>query len=372
MDLALCGTSAFRFHRTPPQILSFYPPLKTDHPDPNHRAIASSITTTELLGLPLQRLVLDQNRRHNSSLYNTRYLKNELPRGSIQDTDFGFSVTSPAATLLTMAGRVSRNHLLMATYEFCGSFSVFNPCRRVECDLEAAYEQGFIRPGEGWHRVENVDGMGTSLWSRRPLLTPEELRRFCDQADGFQGIKDLRWALSNLTGVTASPFEVQASMLLGLPRAYGGEGFRILNNQRIQLSPSARTLYPYNSCYADILIEGGGSNAGVIIECQGRSVHASEAASISDSDRTTALISMGYEVILVTYDQITSLKSFNTVLDIIAKKAAIPIRPKTKRQLQAQNELRREIFIDWNTLCAQPRASKNKNAILGSQISSNR
>ncbi len=352
MDLTLCGISAFRFHRTPPQVLAFYPPIKTESIGRNHRSIATSVATTEVLGLPLQRLVFDQNQRHGSDLYNTKYIKYELPFGSVQETDFGFNVTSPAATLLTMAGQVSRNHLLMAAYELCGSFAVFNPCKRVDSDLEAAYDQGFIRPGEGWRRVENVDGMGTSLWSRKPLLTPEELKRFCEQVSGFQGVKDLRWVLANLTGVTASPFEVQASMLLGLPRVYGGEGLHILNNQRVRLSRSAKTLYPYDSCYADILIEGKGNNAGVIVECQGRSVHASEAAAISDSDRATALISMGYEVILMTYDQITSLRSFETILDIVAEKAATPFRPKTKRQLQAQNELRREIFIDWNTLGA--------------------
>lgn len=368
MDLTLCGTSAFRFHRTPPQVLAFYPPLKTDHPDANHRVIANSPTSTELLRLPLQRLVFDQNHRHNSNLYNTRLIAHELPHGSIQETDFGFSVTSPAATLLTMAGHVSRIHLLMAAYELCGSFTVFNPCKRVELDLEAAYEQGFLRPGEGWRRVENVDGMGTSLWSRQPALTPEGLVQFCEQASGLQGIKDLRWVASNLTGVTASPFEAQTSMLLGLPRRLGGEGLELKNNQRIQLSPAARTIYPYNSCYADILIEGNGDNAGVIIECQGRSVHAGEAAAISDSDRTTALISMGYEVILLTYDQITSPRSFQTVLDIIATKTATAIRPKTERQLRAQSDLRSEIFIDWNTLGQELSASKKKNTKLGSRM----
>ncbi len=360
MNLTLCGTSAFRYYRVPPQVLAFYPPIKTDSLDPNHRMVSSSATVSELLGLPLQRLVFNQNNRHNSNLYCTRYIKHELPYGSVQESDLGFGVTSPAATLLTMAGRVSRINLLMALYEMCGTFSVFKPCMRIESDLKAAYDQGFIRPGEGWRRVNNVDGMGTDLWNRQPLITVEELDNFCEQVIGFQGVKDLRWAMDNFTGVTASPFEVQTSMLLGLPRAYGGEGLRISNNQRIQLSPAARTIYPYESCYADILIEGNGDNAGVIVECQGKSVHASEAAVISDSDRTTALISMGYEVILLTYDQITHPKSFQTVLDIIVKKTATPLRPKTARQLRAQAELHRLMFIDWNTLGTPMRRVKKQ------------
>ena len=97
-------------------------------------------------------------------------------------------------------------------------------------------------------------------------------------------------------------------------------------------------------------------------------MHASEAAAISDSDRTTALISMGYEVILLTYDQITSPRSFQTVLDIIATKTATAIRPKTERQLRAQSDLRSEIFIDWNTLGQDLSAPKKKNTKLGSRM----
>lgn len=352
MDLTLCGTSAFRYYRVPPQILTFYPPLKTDNPGPRHQTISESLTTTELLKTPIQRLTFDQNNRHSSSLYATRFIKHEAPFGSIRETDMGFSVTSPAMTLLTMARRIPRVHLLMALYEMCGSFTVFNPCKRVESDLEAALAQGFIHPGEGWRRVVNVDGMGTTLWMRPPLLAPEELEAFCKEVAGFQGVKELRWALSNLTGMAASPFEVQTSMLLKLPRFYGGEGLQIYNNQRIPLSPAAKSIYPYESCYADILIEGNGDNAGVIIECQGRSVHASEAAGISDSNRTCALMSMGYEVILLTHDQISNPKSFQAVLEIISRKAAMPIRQKTARQLRAQADLRRLILIDWNTLGA--------------------
>lgn len=361
MDITLCGGSAFRFYRVPPQILALYPPLPYAFEDSNHLKLAKSPIVADLLDTLICRLIFKAEDHGLTKLYKTRLIKGDLPFGSVLDTDYGFAVTSPAATLLTMARRVSRLELLMAAYEMVGEFAVFNPNTWAEDYLEQAILQGFIRSWEGWRRVENVDGNGTSLWKRKPLLTIDELRSFCDDVPGFHGVKNLRWAVERVTGITASPFEVQASMLLGLPRANGGEGLDIKNNQRIRLSPRARRIYPHDSCYADILIEGEGKAAGVIVECQGRSVHASEAAGISDSNRTTALMSMGYEVILLTIDQLKDLKSFESVLDIIAKKASIPRHEKTARQLAAQADLRQNIFNDWSglgSICSSPPKAK--------------
>ena len=350
MDLTLCGVSAFRYYRVPPQILCLYPRLPDVFQDSNHLKAANSFVTQDLLRLPLHRAVFERGESWGNKLYDTHLVTGELPFGSVRETEHGFSVTSPAATLLTLARDVSRLELLMAVYEMTGEFAVFNPCARAEEQLEEAERRGYIRLGAGWRRVVNVDGNGTNLWQRSPLLDAADLKAFCDEVPGFHGVKNLRWAAEQVTGVTASPLEVQASMLLGLPRSAGGEGVAIENNRRIRLSPAARRIYPHDSCSADILIAAEGGGPGVVIECQGRSVHASEAAGISDSDRATALMSMGYEVILATFGQFFDVTSFNTLLDIVAEKAGRPRRKKTARQLAAQAELRRALFIDWSTL----------------------
>ena len=350
MEITLCGVSAFRYYRVPPQILGLYPRIPDVFQDSNHLKAANSFIVQDLLQLPLHRAVFDRRESWGNKLYDTHLIKGELPFGSVRETDHGFAVTSPAVTLLTLARDVSRLELLMAVYEMTGEFAVFNPCARAEEQLDDAERRGYVRFGAGWRRVANVDGNGTSLWRRPALIDVFELESFCDKVPGFHGVKDLRWAVKQVTGTTASPFEVQASMLLGLPRSAGGEGLAIQNNQRINLSPTARRIYPHDCCYADILIEGKGRGPGVVIECQGRSVHASEAAGISDSDRATALMSMGYEVILATFDQFFDVASFEAVLDLIAKKTGIRRREKTARQLAAQAELRRSLFIDWSTL----------------------
>ncbi len=350
MELLLCGASALRYYRIPLQALALYPALPNTYDDSNHRKLGASELIADLLPAPLHRASFTSNKHGKTKLYKTRCFKNGLPPGSIYDTDHGFQVTSPAATLLTIADNVSQIQLTMILYEMLGDFAVFNPCERTERLLDDALAQRLIRPNDGWQRVIDVNGQGTSLWKRPPLITQGELESFCKHAGGFHGIKKLRFALEHAHDKTSSPFEVQASMLLSLPRSAGGEGLSIKNNQRIKLTREAQNIYPHESCYADILIEGHGNNAGVIVECQGRSVHASEAAGLSDSNRSTALASMGYEVILLTYEQLTNAKAFEAVLNIVARKTGIPRRAKTARQQAAEAALRQELFIPWPEL----------------------
>ena len=91
---------------------------------------------------------------------------------------------------------------------------------------------------------------------------------------------------------------------------------------------------------------------GVILECQGRSAHDSEAASLSDAERTTALTSMGYDVIQITHEQIKDKKSFNNLAELIHKKAGLSYAPKTKQERTAEDALRRELLINWDELFA--------------------
>ena len=240
----------------------------------------------------------------------------------------------------------------MACYEMCSSFAVFEPCERAQQQLDEALSLQLIPPNCGWERVKDIKGNGTNLWKRAPLITAADIAAFAKQAAGLRGVKQLRWAAERMTGQTASPFEVQTSMLISLPRDEGGLGIGIANNARIPLSEAARSLYDKTCCYADILIESATDSMGVILECQGRSAHDSEAASLSDAERTTALTSMGYDVIQITYEQIKDKKSFDNLAELIHKKAGLPHTPKTKQERTAEDTLRRELLVDWDELFA--------------------
>ena len=357
MDLTLCGQTAFNYHRIPPQILGLHPAISLGNMDRRCCGLRSHAVVKDLLHAPLHRLVFTRAQSGSRSLFKSHLLTQEPPPGSFRQTEHGFDVTSPEFTLLNLAAKVSRNQLLMACYEMCGSFAVFKPCERTQQQLDESISLKLIPPNCGWERVNDTKGNDTNLWKRQPLLSAADIAAFAKQAAGLRGVKQLRWAAEHMAGQTASPFEVQTSMLVSLPRDEGGLGIGITNNARIPLSEAARSLYDKTCCYADILIESVTDSMGVILECQGRSAHDSEAASLSDAERTTALTSMGYDVIQITYGQIKDKRSFGNLAELIHKKAGLPYTPKIKQECDAEDALRQELLVDWDDLFAARQAS---------------
>lgn len=357
MDLTLCGQSAFYYYRIPPQVLGLYPAISLGNIDRRCCGLGSHAVVKDLLHAPLHRLVFTRAQSGSRSLFKSHLLTQEPPPGSFRQTEHGFDVTSPEFTLLSLATQVSRNQLLMACYEMCSSFAVFTPCERTQQQLDEAISLMFIPPDCGWKRIVDTKGNDTNLWKRAPLLSAADIAAFAKQAAGLRGVKQLRWAAERMAGQTASPFEVQTSMLVSLPRDEGGLGIGITNNARIPLSEAARSLYDKTCCYADILIESVTDSMGVILECQGRSAHDSEAASLSDAERTTALTSMGYDVIQITYGQIKDKRSFGNLAELIHKKAGLPYTPKIKQECDAEDALRQELLVDWDDLFAARQAS---------------
>lgn len=357
MDLTLCGQSAFYYYRIPPQVLGLYPAISLGNIDRRCCGLGSHAVVKDLLHAPLHRLVFTRAQSGSRSLFKSHLLTQEPPPGSFRQTEHGFDVTSPEFTLLSLATQVSRNQLLMACYEMCSSFAVFTLCERTQQQLDEAISLKFIPPDCGWKRIVDTKGNDTNLWKRAPLLSAADIAAFAKQAAGLRGVKQLRWAAERMAGQTASPFEVQTSMLVSLPRDEGGLGIGITNNARIPLSEAARSLYDKTCCYADILIESVTDSMGVILECQGRSAHDSEAASLSDAERTTALASMGYDVIQITYGQIKDKRSFGNLAELIHKKAGLPYTPKIKQECDAEDALRQELLVDWDDLFAARQAS---------------
>lgn len=357
MDLTLCGQSAFYYYRIPPQVLGLYPAISLGNIDRRCCGLGSHAVVKDLLHAPLHRLVFTRAQSGSRSLFKSHLLTQEPPPGSFRQTEHGFDVTSPEFTLLSLATQVSRNQLLMACYEMCSSFAVFTPCERTQQQLDEAISLKFIPPDCGWKRIVDTKGNDTNLWKRAPLLSAADIAAFAKQAAGLRGVKQLRWAAERMAGQTASPFEVQTSMLVSLPRDEGGLGIGITNNARIPLSEAARSLYDKTCCYADILIESVTDSMGVILECQGRSAHDSEAASLSDAERTTALTSMGYDVIQITYGQIKDKRSFGNLAELIHKKAGLPYTPKIKQECDAEDALRQELLVDRDDLFAARQAS---------------
>ena len=206
-----------------------------------------------------------------------------------------------------------------------------------------AAAKGLLAPYDGWRRVVGSRGNLLDLWKRDPILNADELARLTKQLEGFHGIKRLRWAVSHMTGICASPFEAKVSILLGLPKASGGLGLAFTNNHRIALSGQAQTLYQKSCCYADLFFEGTETRPPFAVECQGASVHGGEAASLSDAKRTAALQLMGVDVIPITHEQIEQQNSWGAIKRLLALKLDIDVG-KTSQQKRAETNLRHDLF----------------------------
>ena len=345
-----CDISASRYHRAPPQVLMLMPPVPLPELDPNRYQLASHPLITDVIKMPVHMFSANSNSTFCGKRINVRTWNTERPFGFSNKTAHGFEVTAPLCTLLTMAPYVSEFRLVMAMFEMCGTFSVFKPTPQMEVALEEHEREIRLSGCETWRRMVDAGGRKTSLWERPPLIELHELGRAVRTFGGMRGAKAFAAAAKAVTGSTASPFEVQASMLLGMSRRRGGRGFSIENNVELELDKGSKLISGGSRRYGDIVITSKDGGRQVVVECQGDAFHGSASASILDSDRVTGLQSMGYEVILVTHSQIRDPEKFEVLVRLIERKLGMAHRPMTERGAARERLMRDEIFCDWESL----------------------
>ncbi len=346
MKEIICDISAFRLYRVPPQILMQCPPFPSRDEDRNRHFTNRHILTKYALGVPLHVGARAATQRTGASSLSWHVIPEGIPPGHIYDTQLGVCVTSPELTLFQLSQRLPEPHAIMAMYEMCGTYAVFHPTE----ELDALTRNNLLPPGFGWKRVADAQGRPSNLWQRDPLTTLARLEKFAQQIEGTRGQGKFSRAIQYVSGITASPFETQTSMLFALPRHMGGEGFPAFsNNEKISLTKEARLLTGKSNCYADIVFDTSPGKT-LIVECQGKLVHNTISAAVLDSDRTTALQQMGFDVLLLTYSQIAHTENFDIIRRIIAERIGMKYRDKTSRQLQREKDLRHCIFLDWGEL----------------------
>lgn len=353
MEDTLCNISAFRLMNTPPQILALCPPVPPHYADRHRTQLKRHFLYTDILKPPIHVQTATRKKRFHSECIKSHLQTQDLPAGSgVLQTPFGLEYSAPLPTLLSLAQSLNDVQLMIAMYELCGSFSIFTPTPRTEEILENAYQNQQLRRRDGWRRVIGADGTKSNLWSRPPLISIDDLVHYARNSVGMRGHKRLLRVAESITGTTASPFEAQASIFLSLSRRKGGCGRAPLyNNLEITLDCSARALTGKARCYADLAIDRGPDNLPLIIECQGKLVHDNRAAAISDSERSTALQSMGYDVVFLTYQQMADPRNFETIDRLISQKLGQPYRPKTPHEREREESLRYQLLGDWEHLC---------------------
>ena len=348
---ALCDISALRYHRIPPHIHELLDERLDVALGPRQKSLRPA---AELLGLPGKPLhVLQTNRAACAKTSNqcTHLISHELPFGSIQEFGSYVAVTSPALTLFTLACRLNLIDLIMLAHEFCGTFSVYVPTSDESTYLQECIDRKVLAPLDGWKPVLDQAGKLTNLWKRPPLVTSEELRAFANHMRGAKGCRAFAEALRYVNEGAASPFEVQTGMRISLPRCMGGEGVDGLTfNYPVRLSRGAQRISEQGMAYIDVLVRNADGTRQAGIECQSALVHDNTQRGIADGNRITALQSMGYTVLQLSYDNLVNQGSFASFMAYLQRVLEVQSAPKTKRMKQRESELCARLFVDWNTI----------------------
>lgn len=380
MDEIVCANTAFRYWRCPPQVRDLYPRLPS--PEDGWRALAQSPFVTDVLKTPIITTTVPGGVNYHSGLRTTIHCDDASGVDSALETTMSFRVTNPLATLFTMARFVSPTDLVLAMYEFCGWFSVFEPTAAAEAELdkgkdaaenastESLFELDESQDEAQWKRVyarvkvkEQVKAKGaygkkktkevtklkgTSLWMRKPLIELHELHEYARK------MKSRKWgtkffnAAQIVTGIAASPLEVAGILLLSLPRSRGGSGFRnVFVNDFTPLTASAKSIAGQKVCYEDIVIVNPTIMKAGILEIQGEVIHGSGAVLDHDVKRMTALQSMGYDVFLVTHDMLNDAEQLDAIVRSLCSRLGLRYRCKTKAQRTAETELRANVLCNW-------------------------
>lgn len=298
------------------------------------------------------------------------------------DTHLGFSVTNPLNTLFTMTRFVSQIELVLAMYELCGWFSVFEPTPAAEMQLKMAakedhrsstqdlFELDEGEDGPPWKRVyarvtvkaseneaqtnKREDGKnvmklkGTSLWMRKPLIELSDLHQFANKVKSQMWGKKFYDAAQQVIGIAASPLEVAGILLLSRSRRLGGAGFtNVYANDLTPLSITAQSIAGQKVCYGDIVIVNPILMKGAIIEIQGEVIHGSGAILDHDAKRMTALQSMGFDVLLVTHDMLNDSKQLDTIVRSVCDRLGIRYKAKTEAMKSAEMRLRANVLCNW-------------------------
>lgn len=302
------------------------------------------------LEFPVDVVVTDPVSRRASRFLRPAVVAPELLEGRVVVVREGLSVTSPALTLLMLAGCLDETRLLMVATELCGTFAVYRAQPCVARLLEGLHAAGVVPSVGGWRPSFAADGSLTDLWSRPALTTPGELAELAALAAGRRGRRRLAHVAELVVPGAASPLEARTGILLGLGEERGGiglEGFSF--NARVVLDARGRSLSGQSVCYCDLLWPSDGPRHALDVECHSADFHVGEGRALSDANRALALQSMDIEVMHVTHAQLASEHRFDALASMVAERLGSGLPERTPEFLARRHELRRAVLSDWET-----------------------
>lgn len=257
---------------------------------------------------PLDVLYRNAADRTKASGIRAHVCKHPLPSKSIIRLTESVSVVSPELCFAQLETVLPETRHLLAGFEFCGTYAV----------------------------DENEE-----LISRKPLASTaaitKTVRHFAPHHKG-RSAHLLPYILDN----AASPMEAKLALLLSLPYRKGGYGLPApILNAPIALSKQARTLYPHETCRADLFWP----ETQLDLEYDGEAFHEG-AHHANDIARRNALEQNGVAVISVCRNQLGSKEACDLLAHRIAQTLGVRIQPRCDSFAEKQTQLRKALGIE--------------------------
>ena len=247
-----------------------------------------------------------------------------VPEGSFYELDGGILIESPAFMFLHAATVLDFTSLIAFGDELCGLYS-----------FDVREKRGFRR-------------------RKQPLIAREALANYLARAGGCQGKNLATRALPYVVDSSASPMETFDEMTMCLPRMRGGYGLpQPAMNHEVSLTERAARVARRRKCYLDM----GYPGAMLDVEHHGKLDHTSDEEKARDFERVGGLREMGYEVIELTWAQISDPVAYEIIIERIAR---IVGKRLTKQVLGANAERTqlRKTILNWNASSGQLRPGR--------------
>lgn len=329
MDVTVCGLSAFHFYRMPPGLRQ---KSLNKLAEGGMAALDSRVGARELFQNPIYCLC----ERGGAVPAGTvpLFAPGGLVEGSTVEVAQGLSVTTPEATLLTMAGQVGFNVLMMAMCEMCGRFSAYRP----SCSMRVLHGE------DAWEGGAICD----DCLVREPLVTAAGLRSYAAGVPGSAAAGAFARAADQVVDGVTSPFEARVSLLLRAARSLGGQGLRSLEVRELGRDDAGpiRTL----------VLEGRDGAPAVAIDCVRSRPYADERGCADASARVVdAARTAGLEVVHVGAGNLQNAFELSVWTRYVMYRAGYNPRPKTERYQLREEELRRDVTHPWWAAFGPPR-----------------
>lgn len=261
---------------------------------------------------PIDLMVPDANSRGRLSYVTNHVCSPTLPPMSVKRIGTDAYVTSPELTFLNLGQALEVPALAQYAMELCGGYAM-----------------------TPWAKM--------GFEPRAPLCTVRKLRDFVSGRETMYGLRRASAAIDLAGEDSRSPAETFLYLLLCLPRSMFGYGLpRPLLNQRIDISRSAQYRLGTEYLVVDLLF----LDEKLVIEYDSRTFHNAPAKLDHDDDRREVLQDMGYEVVVVRAERLSSYGRFdNLVRYTIGRKLGIDVPLLSPRFVRGVQNLREDLWL---------------------------